>query len=303
MKMKTSISLFISALLMWTGSAQAELSWVQTPFWRALYQNQQTLKIVAQNAKLASECEDADQYRGLDDKQVFDYWRKNSSTMESDFTATFKVDHEATVAMVQQTVAAANQAEQASGSPDPLPFYTLPTGEIIPLNGTVTATINPGPNSLSQRAQTLGLRPLPIQVSVQGAVDATIVVHGRDAVCDLYSGHSTITVNSTGQVKVTIENQLKLLALYHQLEQINVNAHAFGKSPIRRALVVGIELGEIIYPLTHDVSQTVGYIESIVSALFDENMEPNQVWTWVNNAAHLYVNGSVPATFNITLEK
>lgn len=301
--MKAQIKLlFIASLSIWQSSVQAELSWAQTPFWRTLYQDQQIMKIIAPN--LDTECRDSANYLITDDAQFFDVWRKTSDNMNSDFSAVFKIDTAATDAIVKNTLDDANQAERSSPNTDALPFYTLPVAEVDPLNGFVGAMIVPGSNSLSSHARELGLKPLTIQVNVKGPVDGTITVHGRDAVCDLYAGRATLAIDSTGRVKISIDQQLKLQAFYKQVEAANASAMSRGKSPLHRALAFGWEIGEIIYPLTHDVPSTLAYIESVVSALFDDDMSPNQVWTWTDaKSAQLQVDGNVPAHFHVILER
>jgi hypothetical protein len=308
--MKNLIKLFVPALVIWTNSAQAEFVWAQTPLWRTFYQKQQVLKIQTQTPNLDRVCGDYEQAvvdgSGKTDLAVGDVdvlRRVSDATMDTEFKAVFKVDAAASTALMQKTVVDANAFMASNSLDEPTPFFNIALAEVSPVqNVSGTPQIVAGAGSLSQISRDLGLKPLPLQVIAQG-IATTIQVHGKDTVCDLYSGRASLQIESVGTVKISLADQLASQEFYQKIEDVTKKVFAHHKSPLRRALAFGYEAGDVVYPLTKDHERTEFLIENIVSTLFDDNMQPNQLWSTFAGDLHLSVTGAADEAFHVTLEK
>jgi hypothetical protein len=308
--MKNLIKLLVSGTVIWTSSAHAEFVWALTPFWRTLYQNEQVLKIEAQTPGLDKIC--ADYQSSVEstpgksdlDGRTVDILRVNTESItDSQFAAQFKVSAAASGVLIQKTIADAEGAMTANGGTDALPFFTLPVAAVNPVEVAESPlSVVSGANSLTHISQSLGLKPLAIQLSVQGP-SSTIKVYGKDTVCDLYSGQASLALDTTGEVKISLDDQQKSADFYQGLETVTQKVFARGLSPLHRAVAMGYELGDVVYPLTQDHDKTASYIEALIENFFDDKMERNQVWSAFAGEFHLTVNGTAQGIFHITLEK
>ena len=158
----------VPSLFMIASSAQAELAWVSTPFWRTRVQTEQRLKLQPVAKDLEKSCA---QYRDLVfsgpgkselSREEVNVLRSAPDGMaEQEFAAVFKINVPASLALIHQTIDASNVDGAESASADQLPFYTLSSSEIVPQLGPIgEAKLVVGAESLVRVSEALGLKPM-----------------------------------------------------------------------------------------------------------------------------------------------
>lgn len=305
-----NISLIIPVLML-TGGAQASPAWVKTPFWKAPAVHQVRVKIVNQEKGLAEVCRQYGEQvlsapgKTLLEKEQVEYFRTEEIDIRRglSFKARFRMDVEATNAILNRETEALNARIPAEKGKDALPYYTNETAQIVPsLQATSAVRVEGSDLSLTQVSASVGLGPAKVRVLGDGA-QAVIEVLGKDLACDLLEGRARIQFESLGKVAISLEDQVKSNELYKKFEDLTKEVFGKKRTPTGRAALMGFRLSEVLAPLRLDRSTEEIVIGSLVETFFDDKMERNRVWTSFSGEHRLSIPGSVPHSMTVTLEK
>lgn len=301
--------IIIPTAIMMTVSANAETVWVKTPFWQTAYARSQTAKIKA-DTNLDETCEEyslmvfSGSGRTALSAQEVETLRSYTGQMNgAQYNATFTVDRALSERFFAQSLRDVAPEIAATAGQDVLPHYSVQPAEINPLD-KILSPIQIGfvPDSLSRVSQALGLRPLKIEVAAY-VPQTKIRVYGRDSACDLYRGKASLEAPSTGPVKISLEQQLKLSDFYQAFEELTESAFARTQKPLGRMAVLGYGLAPVLAPLRIQPAKAADLVETLVTDFFNVQGERNENWTVFNGKPHLSVSGAIPVQFQLKLER
>jgi len=308
--MKKLVNILIPCLIS-AGSASAETAWVKTPFWQAPYERDIVVKIVSGDKKLESICREyhelivsAPGRTRLDAGDVQTLRNLTDNMSGSGFSATFRVDKNATQAGIKAALDAIGAP--ANHEPDPIPGYSEKAGAVTPIYAPASdITVVASPVSLTQISRSLGLKTQRIQIS--GDDFATgIRVFGKDVACDLLSGQARLEYEASAKVQIPYEDQKRIDGFYREVETVVKGVFQKKRSTASgRAAAIGYRLKGLIENsrLARDDEHGAEMVSNVVDLLFDKNMQRTAVWSSINNEYHVTVNGAMAAPISIKMEK
>jgi len=273
-----------------------ELGSAKTIFWQALYEINQSAKIITTDAKLAKVCQEYKNLmlsQKLAAEEISLLRSETESISSSQFSSYFKI----------VTGSAPVQDHPSSDLPK-LPFYNQVLAELnssyLPLGKVNLRIVSTGTPSLVQISNSAGLKVLPVQISGDSK-NPLIKVFGKDSACDLLDGHVQLTFDSQATLKISLESQRQISDFYSHVKDITKDILAKKKSNSSRATLFGFRLAAIMPSSNSEMGSF--WVSNIVETFFDENLMPNNQWTLFNGEKYLTVNGAVNAPIKIILEK
>ncbi len=309
--MKTNLKLFATSLVVVASSAQAELAWVQTPYWQAPFENQQTIKIYGIDPGLEKICEDYHKTvvsspgkTSLSARGIEILRSIPSSMNENEFSARFRINEVASKKAADQSIEKANSAVETKRESDVLPNFTLQTAVLYPQLSPVSeiAPVANDETAMISISRSLGLRTLPVSISGE-AYRAILKISGKDLACDLLAGTAHLEFDSKAIVRISSKDQEQTDSVYVKIENLVETVFNRKKSPIGRAALLGYKAAELLAPLRLSDEKNEAIVETVVDKLFDQNMERNQLWSKDSYGYHLDVSGAAQTNIKITAEK
>lgn len=301
-----SISLIVIAAIPAAAQSPAGFKTVETKFWRVLAPERLMLKLQAAPDGVASTCA-AFRQTVMRPQPVIpaanlDILRKISPTGE-DFQLAWPIDEEKSQSALLQAVANAN-AYMASAKPgETLPLFNQQLSEIsVNLNESIRVSIKGTANSISRRYRDAGLAQLPVTFTTQNKV-RYLLITGKDSICDIQANAAEVEFTTRAAASITLDDQLKIEAIYAQVAMAADEALKKSDSPRVRAAALGYRLAVGVLSKNYDTEVASGFVTQIANSFFDEKMNRSGIWSaGINAKPYLEVVGRTQTLINVTVE-
>ncbi len=272
----------------------AGVAWVQTPFWQAPYENSQTLNTAKPTNELVEECKyfESKVWDKNGNNKILDpsdFEMLNTMALPSDMTNQFfytelKTDVTNNLVIGDHLETNTNIVKMVveNEKSDSLPFYSqVPSQiQIDPKSlSNIATTIEKQEKSLIAMNEQLSL-PKRTAVLMQKGGSFFVVFRSKDIICDLLAHRANIKIKAKAQIKIILDNQIKLQNTYSELQSLSQSIMDRSKSQRVRAALIGYKIGGFFENRqTLPKERVENHILQFMNQFFDlETMEPNKNW-------------------------
>jgi hypothetical protein len=290
-------------------SLAREMAYVNTPFWRAPYFKNYTLKLQNVSSSLSQECSRFKKSVFSDDNTLkiwnpkyFDMFRTITAEMNAAqdvFYTEFKVVEDGKFGLLSvKDLKLLHDESSRTREEDKLPMYSQNTSEVHfePMLGVdfVPESIFGRYTDVTKKFQ-LPILPAQWQLRDDGLY---LIVRGKDVACDLASGQGSFELKSQARVTINLKGLFELTDLYSEIGKrslvtLSKKISKKKKHPRVSSAKVILSIFSYLDELKKfSLDQNNDYANSIFETFFDPKTGlPNELWSPAFGVKTLLVEG------------